>query len=143
MKKLVVQKVLVVLDQLYQEFIFVVCREKVLLLLDILEGAVHPQLPHLQILTEEQFEGLNLLFLHPPPLQQLPHLFHMFPKLFQNVQRMELCHFLLWEVEVSFKLKNIFFNIFIVPQQCTADRYDECPEEFECEMGTDEQFVNF
>ncbi|KAL7073089.1 hypothetical protein ACQ4LE_008101 [Meloidogyne hapla] len=27
-----------------------------------------------------------------------------------------------------------------VPQQCTADRDDECPEEFECEMGTDEQF---
>uniref|UniRef100_A0A915LIZ3 BPTI/Kunitz inhibitor domain-containing protein n=1 Tax=Meloidogyne javanica TaxID=6303 RepID=A0A915LIZ3_MELJA len=30
-----------------------------------------------------------------------------------------------------------------VPQQCTADRDDECPEEFECEMGTDEQFVIF
>lgn len=27
-----------------------------------------------------------------------------------------------------------------VPQACTADRDDECPEEYECEQASDEQF---
>ncbi|KAI1704338.1 kunitz/Bovine pancreatic trypsin inhibitor domain-containing protein [Ditylenchus destructor] len=30
-----------------------------------------------------------------------------------------------------------------VPQQCTSDREDECPEEYECDMATDESELRF
>lgn len=29
-----------------------------------------------------------------------------------------------------------------VPQQCTAERDDECPEEYECELATDDNYVS-